>query len=130
MQHYYITLTALTRNNILIKILNTKAFPSLVALCQGHAVLPSGLIAWIYAAFPRAGFSSAAAGSAARDTVVQMGVFPRAYAAALPSRSCAAKAVLHERFFSSVAAGSAARDTLVQMDAFPLAYAAVKVMRC
>jgi hypothetical protein len=39
MQRYCITLTALTRGNITwIKILHTKAFPSLVALCQGHAV--------------------------------------------------------------------------------------------
>jgi hypothetical protein len=43
MQRYYTTLTALIRGNIiLIKILNTKAFPSFVALCQGHAVRPSG----------------------------------------------------------------------------------------
>jgi hypothetical protein len=49
MQHYYITLTALIRGNIaLIKILNTKAFPSVVALCQRDAVLkrdgPHGFI--------------------------------------------------------------------------------------
>jgi hypothetical protein len=49
MQHYCITLTALIRGNIiLIKIVNTKAFLSLVALCQGDAVLPSGWVAWIY----------------------------------------------------------------------------------
>jgi hypothetical protein len=40
---------ALIRGNIiLIKILITKAFPSHVALCQGHTVRPSGWVAWIY----------------------------------------------------------------------------------
>jgi hypothetical protein len=44
MQHYYITVTALVIGNIILtKTVNTKAFPSLVALCQGHAVLPSGM---------------------------------------------------------------------------------------
>jgi hypothetical protein len=49
MQRHYITLTALMRGNIiLIKILNTKAFPSVVTLCQRDAVLkrdgPHGFI--------------------------------------------------------------------------------------
>jgi hypothetical protein len=40
MEYCYIRWTALIRGNIIfIKILNTKALLSLVALCQGHATL-------------------------------------------------------------------------------------------
>jgi hypothetical protein len=56
--------------------------------------------------FPRAVFSTAAAGSTATDSLFQMDVFPRAYAAALLSRSCAANAARRgDRRFHAAGSG-------------------------